>query len=220
MIKALGRLLSLILPPACVACSARLPGSEPVGFCPNCYAKLPWWDKTGVRPPELPTGVAGFVAPLLYEGNIRELILRWKFHDRPEVTKALARLMVDRLPKGAWLIVPVPIHPKKLRARTYNHAALLAQALGKISGLPVDVLSLRKIKDGKLQAAKTRAQRLKLSGSDFACADMSGWEVILIDDIFTTGATVRACALALRRAGAKRVDVRTLCYTAPGRDLS
>jgi ComF family protein len=209
-----------LLPPACVACNARLPAGEPVGFCPNCYAKLPWWDKTGVMVPPLPVAVAGFAAPLLYEGNVREVILRWKFHDRPDVTMALARLMADKMPAGEWLIVPVPLHAKKLRARTYNHAALLAQALGKITRLPVDVLSLRKVRDGKLQAVKTRAQRLKLSGTDFACADMGGRQVVLVDDIFTTGATARACALALRRAGAVNVQVRTLCYTAPGRDLS
>jgi ComF family protein len=218
--EGLKRIVGWFLPPACVACNARLPASEPVGFCPNCYAKLPWWDKTGVLPPQLPAAVAGFAAPLLYEGVLREVILRWKFHDRPEVTQALARLMAEKMPEGNWLLVPVPLHVKKLRKRTYNHAALLAQALGRIKGLPVDVLSLRKVRDGKLQAAKTRAQRLKLSGTDFECANMDGRQVVLVDDIFTTGATARACALALRRAGAVNVQVRTLCYTAPGRDLS
>ncbi|HEX2859450.1 MAG TPA: phosphoribosyltransferase family protein [Alphaproteobacteria bacterium] len=214
------RAFGAILPPACVACHARLPAAEPVAFCPDCYAKLPWWDKTGVLPPQLPAGVSGFAAPFLYEGLLREVILQWKFADHPQYSAALARLMVDRLPKEG-LLVPVPLHPKKLRVRTYNHAALLVQALGKMSGLEVDVLSLRKVRDGGFQAAKTRAQRQKLSGADFvALPAVAGEHVILVDDIFTTGATVRACALALRRAGAASVVVRTLCYTAPGRDLS
>jgi ComF family protein len=220
ILERLNWLVGWFLPPACVACNARLPPGEPVGFCPTCYAKLPWWDKTGVLPPQLPVAVAGFAAPLLYEGKVREVILHWKFHDRPDVTGALAKLMAEKMPEGEWLVVPVPVHPKKLRQCTYNHAALLAQAVGRIKGLPVDVLSLRKVKDGKLQAAKTRAQRLKLSGNDFKCADLTGRQVVLVDDIFTTGATARACALALRRAGAVNVQVRTLCYTAPGRDLS
>lgn len=216
----LRRFVGWVLPPACVACQARLPAAEPVAFCPDCYAKLPWWDKTGVLPPQLPAGVAGFNAPLLYEGLLRDVILQWKFADHPQYAPALARLMADRLPKEG-LIIPVPLHPKKLRKRTYNHAALLAQALGRLSGLPVDVLSLRKLRDGGFQAAKTKAQRQRLSGTDFAAHPrIAGRQVILVDDIFTTGATARACALALRRAGAASVVVRTLCYTAPGRDLS
>jgi ComF family protein len=214
------RALGWLLPPACVGCGVRLPAAEPVGFCFACYNSLPWWDKTAVRPPELPLSVASFAAPLLYEGRIREVILRWKFHDQPTASRALAALLAPALPPAA-VLVPVPVHPRRLRQRTYNHAALLAQELGKISGLPVNVLVLRRLRHGPLQASKTRAQRQKLAGSDFAAGPaVSGQHIVLIDDIWTTGATARACALALRRAGAARVDVRTLCYTPPGRDLS
>ena len=216
--KALRHALAAVLPPACVACDEHLPAAEPVGFCPSCYAKLPWWDKTGVLPPELPAAVDGFAAPCLYQGVLREAILRLKFKDGTGVARILAKLAAPLVPGDAELLVPVPMHRRALRRRMYNHAALLAAAMGRLRKVPVGLRALVRVRPSDGQAQRTRAQRLKLSSADFRAeaAKVAGKHVVLVDDIYTTGATARACALALKAAGAAKVSVVTLAYTPEG----
>lgn len=209
--------VALVLPPTCLGCGGALGATEPVGLCADCYAKLPWWDKTGVLPPQLPVAVDEFRAPCLYDGVLREAILKLKFEDGTAVADVLSRIMAPLVPDDeSALLVPVPMHPSALRKRLYNHAALLAQGLGRIHYLPVDVTALKRIRPSDGQAKRTRAQRLKLSSADFAAdgARVAGRHIVLVDDIFTTGATARACAMALKKAGAARVTVLTLAYTA------
>lgn len=208
--------LAALVPPLCTGCHKHLPADEPVGFCPDCYARLPWWNTAQVLPPELPGGVDAFKAPCLYEGRLREVILALKFSDQTYLAAPLVKLLVPLVPEGPLLIVPVPSHRTRLRKRRYNHAALLAQALARLVKQPVDVTSLKRLKPGLPQNQKTRAQRLKMAGTDFAAGpQVAGQHVLLVDDIYTTGATARACALALKRAGAARVSVLTLAYTKP-----
>lgn len=207
--------VGLILPPSCPLCEAPLPAVEPVNLCHGCYAKLPWWDKTGVLPPELPKAVDDFTAPCLYGGVLRDAILQLKFQDGTVLAGILAKLLVPCVPVGADMLVPVPMHGRALRGRLYNQAALLAQALAGKVGIVADVTALVRVKPSDGQARRTRAQRLTLASTDFvAAARVAGKHVVLVDDIYTTGATVRACALALKKAGAARVSVVTLAYTA------
>lgn len=209
-------MLAALVPPLCLGCHKRLPADEPLGFCADCYARLPWWNTAQVLPPELPGGVDGFKAPCLYEERLREVILALKFSDQTYLAAPLAKLLAPLVPGGDLLIVPVPSHRARLRKRRYNHAALLAQELARLVKQPVDVTSLKRLKPALPQNKKTRAQRLKLAGTDFvAGVQMKGKHILLVDDIYTTGATAHACALALKRAGAMRVDVLTLAYTKP-----
>ncbi|MFZ2586892.1 MAG: ComF family protein [Alphaproteobacteria bacterium] len=211
----LGRtLVGLLLPPHCPVCEAVLPLSEPMNLCPVCYGRLPWWDKTGVLPPQLPKAIDTFDAPCVYEGMVRDAILRMKFQDTPALAGVLAKLLLPVIPSNATVLVPVPMHGRALRGRLYNQAALLAQAVGKLKGIPADVTALVRINPSDGQARRTRAQRLKLSSTDFvAHPRLADQHVVLVDDIYTTGATAKACALALRKAGVASVHVRTLAYT-------
>lgn len=131
---------------------------------------------------------------------------------------SLARLMRFHLPTNLTspLLIPIPSHPKRLRQRLYNQSALLAQSLAKQVHLPYNLTALTRIKHSAPQNHKTRAQRQQLAGSHFhATPAVQGRDIILIDDIFTTGATAHACAVALKKAGAVSVHVRTLAYTKP-----
>lgn len=212
--------MGLLLPHSCPSCHAYLHAGQGLGFCAACYAKLPWWNPAQILPQKLPRHLDTFKAPLLYEGPARDAILAFKFTDATHLAPLLARLLYPFLPPHApdMVLVPVPMHPNKLRKRTYNQAALLVQQLGKLSGISTDVLSLKKIKDGEAQHNLSRAGRLRLAQNTFACAPnaFAGKHVVLVDDIMTTGATLGACAAVLRKAGAVRVEAIALAYTAPG----
>lgn len=214
-------LLALVLPPTCPGCHSHLPATEPLGFCATCYAKMPWWNPAKLLPPSLPPAIASFTAPCLYAEPLRTAILDLKFHDAIPYTLPLAKLLQPYVPKyktdDTILLVPVPSHSSRLRKRRYNHAALLVQQLSKLTGQPCNVTALKRIRPSSSQASKTRASRLKLPASAFSAnpQTFTGKTVFLIDDIYTTGATARACALTLRKAGAAAVHVLTIAYTAP-----
>ncbi len=221
MLKPFKRLCQLalgwVLPPTCPGCNAPLPHTEPVGFCAICYARLPWWNTARIMPPKLPPAINGFTAPCLYQEPMRSAIHAIKFHDAIPYIKPLAKLLVPYVPRHPVLIVPVPSHASRIRSRKYNHAAMLAQHLSALTGQPCDVFNLKRIKKDTPQAAKTRAARLKLPSTAFHAhpTAFQGRHIILLDDIYTTGATTRACALCLRKAGAASIHVLTLAYTAP-----
>jgi len=108
----------------------------------------------------------------------------------------------------ADLIMPVPLHPKKQRTRGYNQSELLARVFAAQLGLPLDTVSLVRVRDTVSQTTLGRQGRLQNMLGAFAClcpARVKGKTVLLIDDVATTGATLEGCAVALKQAGAKRV---------------
>jgi ComF family protein len=170
-----------------------------------------------VLPPVVSAPITSFQAPFLYKGPLREAILRFKFKDVVEFAPVLARLMLPHIPlHNDALLVAVPSHPKRLRQRLYNPSVLLVREIARQTGLSFNPTALKRLQHDAPQNRKTRAQRLALPGSHFSASPaVQGKTIILVDDIFTTGATAKACALALTRAGAVQVHVRTLAYTAP-----
>jgi ComF family protein len=152
----------------------------------------------------------------LYEGALRASILELK--REPHVPTRLTHLLLDaqrRAPiKSANLIVPVPLHPMRERERGFNQASLLARALARLSGLPLDDHSVvRRLHTERHRAGMDAKARRKSVAEAFAVRDpklVAGQRVLLIDDVFTTGATVSACASALKDAGAEEVFVLTV----------
>jgi ComF family protein len=223
--------LDLLLPPLCPTCSARV--LDPSSLCPACWRSLdvierPFCDKTatpfeldpgpGALSPEAhqfppPWGRARAAA--LYEGAAPKLVQALKYGDRHEVAPLLARLMrragADVLAE-ADLLVPVPMHRWRLWTRRFNQAALLANHLGRTAERPVAHGALVRRKATPQQVGLTREQRARNMAGAFAVpakrrALVEGRRVVLVDDVYTSGATLAAATRVLKRAGAAEVDV-------------
>ena len=149
---------------------------------------------------------------------MRELIQSFKYRDRHEglplfarwLNKAGAELLAD-----ADLIVPVPLYPSRLWWRRFNQSAMLAVAVGRLAGVPVDCFVLRRVRRTASQVGLSADQRRRNVAGAFKvdkaqAARVRGKKLVVVDDVITTGATAEACARALKRAGAARVDILAL----------
>ena len=138
---------------------------------------------------------------------MRHAIHQLKYQNLKAISAHLARLLADYLllnPLPGEVLVPVPLHPHRLRERGYNQSALLAQELGKLIDLPVIADCLIHVKEAKPQVrTDTLMERRKNVTGAFSCDDkISGKQIILIDDVCTSGATLEACATTIKHNGA------------------
>ena len=196
----------------CDSCGTPVPGA-PDGFqieCDDCMARPRPWN-------------AGRAA-LIYEGRARKLVLSLKHGDRPEIARPAA-LWLQRvalpLLRTNMLIAPVPLHWTRLAQRSYNQAALLSQALSSLTGLShcPDLLQ-RTRRTAKLERAGIE-ERYAALGSTIRHHPkrrrlMVARQVLLVDDVMTSGATLTACANACLEAGAKEVHTVTLARAVKG----
>ncbi|WP_305805145.1 ComF family protein [Stenotrophomonas sp. YIM B06876] len=217
----LGRLL---LPLRCLVCGEA--GSGECDLCADCRATLPWTAAACDRcalPLPLPVhgGVATLCGPCLqqssplqqtraafvYGAPVDALVRRFKFHQDLAAGHLLSRLMAEPW-RGAPMpqaIVPVPLHPARLRQRGYDQALELARPLARQLQLPL-CHGLRRVRGTAPQSElDAGARRRNLKGAFVALPGVSA-HVALLDDVMTTGATLHAAATALRRAGVQRVD--------------
>ena len=193
------QLLPRVIPPICPQCGKPQPDNT---LCPSCHN----WSAT----------IDGIRAPFRFAGLIREAIHQLKYQNLRALSETLAKLLGDYLtanPIPGEVLVAVPIHERRLRERGYNQSYLLAQKLGKHLNLPVVDNCLRRRRHTPPQTeTKTVAERRRNVADAFTCADqrLMNKQVLLIDDVATSGATLDACARALKAAGATSVWGLTL----------
>jgi ComF family protein len=224
----------LVVPPCCLVCRTRI-GAHHL-LCPVCWRDVhfirpPLCDVLGIPLPfdtgERTVSAAAVARPPAYDraravahfsGAMRTLIHQLKYADRHDARTLFGRWLVeagrDVLP-GVDMIVPVPLSRLRLFTRHFNQAAVLASELARRTGIPMQPTLLRRRRWTKSQVGMTRDQRRRNIQGAFAVpklrrAEVAGRNVLLVDDVVTTGATVGACARALKRAGAARVDVLAL----------
>jgi len=198
--------LDLLFPPKCPFCRRLVELDGMV--CPDCLKALP---RRGNRAVTVPLS-SGALAPYRYEGTVRDALRRFKFSGLPGYAKSLGPLLAgpireeygDRNP----VLVFVPVGKRRRRARGYDQAQLLTEAVGQMLGWPV-VPALEKIRDNPPQSRQrsAAARRANVSGV-YRVTDpesVRGRTVVLVDDIVTTGATLSECVAVLRLAGAERV---------------
>lgn len=233
--RLLRAVLDLVYPPLCVCC--RRPVADPYNLCSQCWSKASFLDgpecaRCGA-PFELDSGPGTLCAAchahppaferarsvMRYDDASKAPILALKRADRLDVVPAFARWLARSgrsLLDEADLIVPVPLHRRRLWSRRFNQAALLANALSRLSRVPTDPLLLVRTRATKSQGVmpSARARRRNVRGAFEVApgkdAAIRGRRVLLVDDVFTTGATLEACAKALKRAGAAEVLALTL----------
>ncbi len=191
----------------CAQCRDALDKLNPP-YCTVCAQPSPrslcnWCRRT-------PLAIDGIRAPYLMQGPIREAIHSLKYRSvraiAPELAQLLAQYMTRHRITGD-LLVPVPLHSRRLRSRGYNQSALLAQELAKLTGLSVDERLVFRTRDAPPQVHEaSREQRRSNVEDSFQCNNgLAGESVILVDDVVTTGSTLSACAAALKDAGAASV---------------
>jgi ComF family protein len=208
----LADLTSLLAPSLCWHCGGVARSGD--ALCTRCRLRLrpassDWVELDGIR----------LWAATTYEGPARQLVAALKFRGATAVADAMAARIaaLAELPAQA-LLVPVPLHPARRRRRGYNQAALLAAALGRRTVRTVEDCLVRVDPDGPPQVGRGRGERtIGPSGTVQVRDGRSAPEhALLVDDVVTTGATLRACAEALQKAGAKRVQAVVFART-PGR---
>lgn len=230
---------NLFLPTFCLQCNRRLLTEENGYFCPACWEASeriarpfcnrcgkPYAQRLGFdAPEEFPcadcreakeTPYGRIYAAAAYDDAVAEAVKRFKFSERRRLAAPLAALMAEFADreidtKRYTDLVPVPLHPVRLRDRGFNQAQLLAEAIGPTFPNAVLNTNLRRIRPTRVQSRiQDQAERRRNVRGAFAVdpdRNFDGRVVLLIDDVVTTGGTVAECARALKRAGAESVDV-------------
>ena len=154
---------------------------------------------------------------VIYDENSKKLILDFKFFDHLENKSLLANWLLlagkDIFKEGVDLLIPVPLHFSRLLKRKYNQSAVLCDALSKLSHIPANYKALKKTKHTLPQVSCNGKQRLKNVRNAFDVIHpemVKNKRIVLIDDVFTTGSTLKECARVLKKAGAKSVDALTI----------
>ena len=216
--------LQFFFPDLCVACGQILNKPEKV-LCATCFFHLP---RTGFHKD------AGNPVSQLFWGRVKiehtaaffffnkgsayqPLIHKLKYNSRPDIGIELGKMFGAELRKTEFtmadLIVPVPLHPKKMRIRGYNQSEMIANGLSQSLHLPVNTNTLHRGEATQTQTRKSRFDRFRNVEGKFQVrniSDLKGKHIILTDDVVTTGATLEACAIALLEIEGTRVSIVTL----------
>lgn len=231
----LQQILNLILPPRCLQCGKVLNDAD--GLCPECFNEItfisqPYCQKCGRPFAEVSAKdsmLCGHClaekksvfrmnrSAFIYDDVSKPLILAFKFYDKTENAAMFARWMKnagkDIFEQGVDVIVPVPLHYTRLVKRRYNQSGLLAKELGIITGYKVDYDSVVRHKHTRPQVEFSGHARIKNVKDAFSVKhpeQIKDRRVLLVDDVMTTGSTLRECTLAIKAAGAKSVDTITV----------
>lgn len=238
--RLVGAAVDLVFPPVCRGCG-RLTG-DAHAVCPSCWAKLPLIERPYCEVLGSPFSFdpgEGAVSPealadppifdrlrsvALHEGIARDLVHGLKYRDRTDLAPMMAEWMIrasDGAVASADMIVPVPLHSFRLWRRGFNQAAELARAIAAGAEKPYRPDTLRRVKRTRRQvglAVRAREENVRgaFSVPQRLGPGLAGKAIVLVDDVYTTGATVSAATRALKRAGAGEVTVLTFARAMSG----
>jgi ComF family protein len=232
------RLFQFLLPPQCPCCGKFLEEGQQ-GICPDCLSEILW-----IEPPFCSVCGIPFLSNKAeshpcgaciskrkyftmaralggYDGSLREAIHRWKYEGKTYLSHSFGKWMAEGLNRY-WdsnlfdLLIPIPLHKRRLRERGFNQAFLLVKELNYRTGIPYQKRILQKKRPTIPQVNLSSTEREKGVRGAFIITgreELEGKSILLVDDVYTTGATVNECSKVLLAGGAKRVDVLTLAHT-------
>ncbi|MFK7815045.1 MAG: double zinc ribbon domain-containing protein [Gammaproteobacteria bacterium] len=219
---------AIIYPKVCLHCNDT--GHNGMDICERCFQNLPWVEyacqRCALPLPNSNSSTCGACmnrdlyfdaasAPFQFDGFIRDAIYQFKFNQKLNQGKLLAQLLLQHIEgmqlETPELIIPVPLHKKRMRQRGYNQALEVARIVGKEYGIKLNYDSVYRNRDTSLQMELPAKQRYKNVKGAFSTKEsttvLKNKHVCIIDDVMTTGNTVNEVAKCLRKAGAGRVDV-------------
>jgi len=235
-------LVDWLYPPRCRACAGRIHGRDQEYFCTSCWRQIqlvthplctvcgrPFPDASGedhpcgvclTRTPHFVVARAWACYPReeLEEHPLRQVVQKFKYGRKVSLGKPLGRLMARGCQEflaacEVDLIVPVPLHRKRLRWRGFNQAVLLARQIARAYEIPIDIFLLERHKETTAQTQLSEEERRRNVRGAFALnpdRSAAGLKVLLVDDVYTSGATANECSRTLLRNGVERVYVLTL----------
>lgn len=197
----------------CAECLAQIPRVEPP-FCAHCGDTVVA-DGLCARCLTAPAQIDLIRSVVYFDGALRQAMHWLKYRSRTALAAPLGALMAEywvQHPMPADVVVPVPLHADRLRERGYNQAGLLAREMARRAGLALEEQTLARHRSTSSQVKLDAQQRKQNVRDAFCCSGdgLAGKHVLLIDDVCTTGATLEACAVALRAGGARGVQALTL----------
>lgn len=221
-------LRDFFFPRWCPACSAKLLHTEKT-LCFSCMAGLPKARLGNTPGNEMEQMFWGIIpierASTLYlytkGGSVAQILYAMKYHGRKDVCRQMGILLADELlPSGFFDgidgLVPVPLHPKRLRKRGYNQSEQLAQGISARTSIPVYSRAVCRVHNNQTQTHKSGYERWVNTETLFQptpeAARLAGKHLLLIDDVLTTGATLSACADALLKNTDARISILTLAW--------
>jgi ComF family protein len=234
-----------LYPPRCRACGGRIHGRDVAYFCASCGKNIqlvyhplctvcgrPFPDASGedhicgvclARPPHFASARAWACYPReeLEEQPLRQVLQKFKYGRKVSLGKPLGLLMARGCQEfvgecQVGLIIPVPLHPKRLRWRGFNQSVLLARQISRAYNIPMDPFVLQRSKETPAQTQLTEEERRRNVRAAFTlnpAKSIEGQKILLVDDVYTSGATVNECSRTLKRHGAKEIYVLTLART-------
>jgi ComF family protein len=222
----LRQVLDFALPPRCAGCGTIV--ADLHSFCADCWTKVEFLGESGCAtcgiPLEAtdadtcgaciaqPPRIERTRAAVVYDELSRSIALRLKYGRKVALARTMARYMTPLVQAGGepTILVPVPLHRTRLWHRGFNQSVLVARELARSTGLRTDPHLLKRVKRTPALKGMSLSQRRKLVAGAFQVdpkADLQGRTIVLVDDVLTTGSTANACAKALQKAGAGRVEL-------------
>lgn len=219
--------LSLFFPELCAACGTNLFHNENV-ICTNCIYNLPLTNFHSDPLNKLARQLWGrfhFEQASAYVyfrkgGRVQNIMHQLKYNKRPEAGFRMGQLYAQTLMNSAsWtmpdLIIPVPLHPKKLKKREYNQSEYIARGMASVLLIPVISDNLVRIENTETQTKKSRFERYENLANGFECRDqfaLKKTHILLVDDVITTGATLEACSIILLQIEEVKISIVTLAF--------
>jgi len=234
----LKRFLDIIFPRKCILCESSHDGDAET-ICPNCMDKIPFIKNPACVRCGIPFEVTYPIEESLnylcgecrnspplfdralsvcqYNEAVRDIISTYKYHNKPYIGKDLVSIILKFLDEkitelSPKLIIHVPLHVKKLKERGYDQAYILSEGIGKYLDIPVSYGNLVRTRYTTPQVSLSGSERMENVKGAFLVIDPSGVKdksILLVDDVFTTGATIKECVKVVKKAGAGKVYVLT-----------